>query len=414
MKKTLLIAIALWFSHLSIGQEPVVVFEDTINNHPQLYISSFNYYSSNTYSNDLTDKFLFGGEITPLIKTNNQKRLKGLNAIGGEFEQRIDSYSPTVNPFKKEKYGLKISFSDNHFLSSNIPSAMYNTVLFGNAGYEGDTMDFSFAHAQYQHYQKFSIGFYEKRTMSSIQISYIAGSRGFDGRLNQSYMLTQSDMDTVLLSLRGDGFMTQEFSPYWAFQGGGFAIDFNYNFLFSNKNGKRQIVNLKINNAGVIFWNKNSQNFYVDSTSRYTGFDVKDLMNKDSSDTYDFSFADTIGILRATAPYTDVLPLELVVQKLPDLGNPNKLQAIFGFKAILTTDYFPYLYAGAFYRPMDNLAISSRVSYGGFGGLKMGLNVNYWIKDKAYISIGTFDLLGDISKKIGMGRSANLSMYFNL
>src|SRR5687767_15207591 len=166
----LLLVLVFTFVLKSNAQEHLRIFEDTINESSMLRISSMNYYSSNRFDNAYMDKFLFGGNIDQQLKDNNHKRLKAVNSIGAEAEQRIDSYTPTINPFKKEKYGLMLSFSDNHFLSAGIPKGAYELAMYGNAAYVGDTVNMSFAHAQYQHYQKLSAGFYDKKTMSSIQL----------------------------------------------------------------------------------------------------------------------------------------------------------------------------------------------------------------------------------------------------
>ena len=397
----------------TFSQDISRVFEDTVNNKSIIRISSFNHYSSNHFNNELMDKFIFGGFISKELKDVNEARLKGLNSIGGEFEQRIDSYSPDIHPFKKVKYGLMLSVSDNHFLSANISPDLYRTTLYGNANYLGDTMDLSYLHAQYQHYQKLSFGFYDKRTMSSIQVSFVTGSKSANFNSADSYLFSHTDADSVELRLRGQGFSTNNFSPYWAFQGSGFSVDLNYNFIFDAKNGARQVVNLRINNIGAIFWNKNSYNYYADSTTTYTGFDVKNFINQDSiTDTY--NFADTIGIIKTIGRYTDILPMELVIEKMADRYSPRKLQAIFGFKAILTPDYRPYLFAGVYYQPVPKFSGSTQISYGGFGGLRWGLNLNYWPKENLYFSLGTVDMIGNISSNYGFGRSLNFSTYFKM
>ena len=146
----------------------------------------------------------------------------------------------------------------------------------------------------------------------------------------------------------------------------------------------------------------------------YTGFDIQDLLNQDTSTTSSLNWMDTLAITETSGYQVDVLPLELVVQKLADQGIDQKWQAIFGFKAIMIPDYFPYLYAGAYFKAKDNFSISSRVSYGGFAGFRWGVNINYWLKDKMYFALGSYDLIGLASKKIGYGRGVNFSMYYKI
>lgn len=396
----------------SAAQEHLRIFEDTVNEYSLLRISSMNYYSSNRFDNAFVDKFLFGGNIDQELKDQNFDRLKGVNSIGGEAEQRIDSYTPTIHPFKRERYGLMLSFSDNHFLSAGIPKDAYELAMYGNAKHVGDTMNLSYAHLQYQHYQKLSAGFYDKKTMSSIQLSFVTGSKAFDFYSSSAFLSTNPGADSLELSLHGQGFSTQKFNPYLAFQGTGFSVDLSYNFMFSSKQGKRQIVNFRVGNIGGIFWNKHSQHFMVDSITQYTGFNVNDFIGKDSSDRT-WNFQDTLGILKRNARYGEALPLELSIDKLADLQG-GKLQAIFGFKAILTQDYRPYFYAGAYYQPTKSFSGSTYLSYGGFAGFRWGLYLNYRVAAKFFISVGTADMIGNISKNYGFGRSANISAAFKL
>ncbi|MEO9533297.1 MAG: hypothetical protein ABJG68_10190 [Crocinitomicaceae bacterium] len=407
-------SIILFIGGYTMAQEQNFVFEDTINEDNLIKISSYNTYSSNRLNNEFMDKFLFGGEITTEMKDKASSKMKQLNAIGGEFEQRIDSYTPSINMFKKENLGMKLSFSDNHYFSGNFSTDLFNTAMYGNANYIGDTMKFTFSHAQYMHYQKFGVGFYNESNLSSVQISYVSGSKALEFGLGEAYMVSRTDMDTIDVKANGQGYITDTLNPYWAFQGGGFAIDIDYNFIFEGKVKNRQIINFKVSNLGMIFWNKKTVNYNLAANGTYSGVDISELLNQDSTQDNSINWQDTLNITESVRNKVATLPLELVVQKLPDNGIDAKLQAIFGFKTILVPDYFPYIYAGAYYRPVEQFSLSSRLSYGGFAGIRWGLNVNYWVKDKLYFGAGTFDMIGLISKKVGFGRGVNFSMYYKL
>jgi hypothetical protein len=412
--RKIFVILSLLLSANLIAQEPSVVFEDTVSDFNLIKLTSYNSYSSNRFNNEFIDKFLFGGEITSEIKDANSARLKGRNVIGGEFEQRIDSYTPSINMFNKEAYGMKLSFSDNHYFSANLSEDIFNLAMYGNANYIGDTMDLTFSTLQYQHYQKFGVGFYDERNMSSIQVSYIAGSKTLKGALDESWLYSQSTLDTIDVKASGNMFTSDRFYPYWGFQGSGFSIDIDYNFIFEGKVKNRQIINFKINNLGMIFWNRNTKQYNMNLNGVYAGVDVQDLLNQDSTIDNSIDWMDTLGISTTTGFQVDVLPLELVVQKVADYGIDKKWQGIFGLKVVMVPEYFPYLYGGAYFKASDKFSISSRLSYGGWAGLRWGLNFNYWVKDKLYFAAGTFDLIGLVSKKIGYGRGVNFSMYYKL
>lgn len=411
MKKITLISAIIGLSN-GFSQELIPTFDDTLSNRDRIEISSFNYYSSNFATNEFTDKFIFGGTITSEIKDRVSSKLNRNNSIGGEFEQKLEFYGANVLPFKNDKYGLIISLSDNHLISGNISNDLFTTAFYGNSNSQNDTMDFGFSHLLYQHYLKLGFGIYNKSTLSSIRLSYVSGSRGIEGRLNNSWM--HSQMDTVKLMLQGSGYATDFENPYWGFQGSGFAVDLNYNFFFDSRKGYNQMLNLKISNIGLMFWNNKTQNYDVDSMTTYTGFNVQNFINRGDSEDPTYNFQDTLGIQTRTGSRMTSLPIEFAIQKVPLRHSIQKLQYLAGFKTILTADYFPYLYGGLYYMPNHNFAASTRLSYGGFGGFQWGLNLNLWLNDKAYFALGTFDVIGLVSKKFGFGRSLNFVAHFNL
>lgn len=410
--KNAIILTYLFLSTLTFAQDVLPIFGDTTFEKNLLKISSHNYYSSNHFNNALLDKFIFGGTITDEIKNKNSERLSPNNRLGGEMEQTIEHYNANIHPIRNKKYGLLLSFSDAHLLSANVPTDLFNLAMYGNADYLNDTLKFGFAHVQYLHYQKIGVGIFDKSTLSSLKVNYIAGSKVLEGRLNDSWMLNQPD--SITLKMQGAGYSSDRFYPYMGFQGSGVTVDLNYNFLFESRKGNSQFLNLKISNLGFVVWNANNHQYTVDSTSNYTGFDIRNFINQPEGTSKKYNFIDTLGIYEGQGKNIAAMPIEFVLQKAPVRNSSQKLQYILGFKTILTSDYFPYLFAGIYYAPVANFSASTRLSYGGFGGLQWGLNLNYWIKGKTYLALGTYDMIGNISKNYGFGRSINFSAHFNL
>lgn len=416
MKKKLRFCFLLLFMLTTnlFAQELTPIYHDTIDGKGILEISSQNYYASKSFNNAFTSKFLQGGEITKAIKDDTQRKLGNINALGAEANQVITYYSNTIHPIKNKRYGLTLSLSDNNFVSSNLSTDLFNTIMYGNAAYIGDTMDFSFSHFQYLHYQKVGFGLFDVKTKSSLRLNFIAGSKTMQGRLgNNTTLLSQADL--IQLALKGSGLRTADFSPYIGLQGAGFSFDVTYNFTFNTKKFGTQALNLQVNNLGLVFWNKETITYDVDSNTTYKGFDIQDFLNReDDATTKKINVLDTLGISESKGAKRTTLPIEFVLQKMPQRNHTKKIQSIFGFKAILTSDYSPYVFAGIYYAPHTNFSASTRLSYGGFGGFQWGIHLNYWSKNKLHLSLGTFDIIGNSSKKLGYGRSVNLSAHFNL
>ena len=268
-------------------------------------------------------------------------------------------------------------------------------------------MDFSFSHFQYQHYQKISVGLISKSSRSSLKLSFVSGNKSIDYRLGDTWMYSSALSDSINFNLNAEGHYTDSTTSYFSSKGQGFAFDLNHNFVYFNRQQKKQVINFKLGNLGVVFWNNNTTYNYVDSTSTYSGFDVSNILFGDSS-AFQLS-SDTLGIISQQKSKPELLPFELSIQKLANRYSDQKLQLIFGFKSIISSDYKPYLFLGAYYAPIEKLSISSRLAYGGFGGFKVGLNANYFLNNTLQVSVGSYDLVGFISSKYGFGKSLHFS-----
>jgi len=405
-----IITIALFaFTSVSFGQDLMPIYGgDSINTGHEINISSFNYYASNSFNNDLTNKFIYGGNIDATIKNFNQGKLGRINSFGGEFEQKLEYINFNISPIKGlPNLGFIVGIEDINYVSSNMASDLYNIAFFGNQNYLGDTMNFSFSHLQYLHYQKFSIGLISKTSRSSLKISFVSGNKSIEYRLGNTWMYSSELSDSIKFNLNAEGFRTDSASSYFTSKGQGFAFDLNHNFIYNNRKGKKQVLNFKLGNLGVIFWNNNTTYNYVDSANTYSGFNALDLINGTAS-TSNLS-SDTLGVFSKQRSKAELLPFELSIQKLANRNSDQKLQLIFGFKSIISSDYKPYLFVGGYYAPTESLSLSSSIAYGGFGGFKMRLNANYFLKNTLRISIGTYDLIGFISPKYGFGKSLHFS-----
>ncbi len=411
MKKLLFLG-SIWLSCLGVSQELESVYLDTSYSGHEVQLSSFNYYASNAFNNDLTNKFIYGGTVTSDIKDFNTNRLKRINAFGAEAEQRLTYYNFEVTPIKKwSQYGLIFTVEDNNFVSANMSSDLYKTVFYGNQNHLGDTMDFSFSHAQYLHFQKVGFGLVHKKYKSYLKVDFVLGNQLMNYRLGNTWMYSSPDSDSIKFNFNAEGYQSDTIQHYFDTKGYGFSFDFEHNFTYQNKQNKSQVINLKLSNFGVIFWNNQTTHTYVDSANTYSGFEVMNLLNRDTT-SGPLIEADTLGILSQKSSRAEMLPFEISIQKLANRFTDQKLQLTYGFKALISSDYRPYGFLGVYYAPINSLGISSRLAYGGFGGLTLGLTANYFVQDKFQIQLGTYNLIGFVSPKYGFGKSLNLSMHY--
>ncbi|MDX1349301.1 MAG: hypothetical protein R3279_03575 [Putridiphycobacter sp.] len=409
MKIVYTVIIILFASTLS-AQSIDFAYRDSILNKRSIQVSAINTFTTNSINNELLGKFIYGGQIgTELITNNGQKKF---NVLGGEFEQSISYFEGSFLP-SKPAVGLVVSVSDQHFASASFKPDIYNLAFRGNTPYLDDTLDFSYAHGQYLHYQNYSVGVYDKRTQSYVKLGFLVGNESINYRLGNSIFHTSSDGNDLFLQADMSGFNTKNDSSdsYFTAKGYGFALEINHNFIINSKSGKQHIVNFNLSNLGSIFWGNSTQNRQIDTTYLYNGFNYSNINNIGELNTA--ILADSLNINTYTSARREALPIQIIINKTPVYSLTQKWQSLFGFKALLIPDYRPMVFGGVYFQPNDFFSVSTRAIIGGYGGLRFGLNANLWLKENFFIGLSTLNVIGVSSNTIGKGTSANISLQYN-
>ena len=411
MKKHISSILFLFITCFANTQSLDFIFEDSISTNRLIEFSSQNTYNSSALSNAFMSKFIYGGELnSELINDNSQKEF---NVIGGEFDQKLSYYDGSL--FKKyPNLGLTIAASDHNFISSSYKNDLYNLVFKGNANYLGDTLDFSYTHFQYLHYQNYGIGVYDKRSFSYIRLGFVVGNSSTNFRFGKSVFNTNTLGDEIYFDAKVSGHTTLKDSStnYLSKYGYGFALELNHNFILKTQNGKKHIINFNISNLGSIFWNNKTTSYKIDSALTFSGIDYTDIKYYSNYETD--AIADSIGLISTKRTVRESLPIKFLIQKVPFYSLTQKWQPTFGFKSILIPDYRPLVYAGIYFQPNKYVGLSSKLIIGGFGGLRLGLNAKFWINDKISLGISTLDFIGTTSNTFGKGKSANFFLSVKL
>lgn len=409
--KNILLAFSILFGGSIFCQPIDFVYRDSILNTRSIQMTSLNTFASNAIKNELFGKFILGGQISSELLDDNAP--KDFNVIGGEAIQNISYFDASL--FKKSpNMGLLISASDHHFISSSYKPSLFNLAFRGNAQFVGDTLDLSYTHAQYLHFQNYAVGVFDKRTQSYIKAGFIVGNRSLNYRAGETYFHTTEDGTKMYLDLDFEGYSTNfdSTNAYFSAMGYGFSLELNHNFIINTKSGRRQIINFNLSNIGSIFWNNTTTNIRMDSTYSYTGFDYNEI-NK-IQDMTSTEVLDSLGVQESTFSRRESLPIKIIINKIPIYDVNRKLQSTFGFKAILIPDYRPMLYGGIHYQPNRFFSIATKAIIGGYGSLRFALNANLWIKNSFYLGLSTLDIVSLGSNTIGKGKSLNVTMQFNL
>jgi hypothetical protein len=369
--------------------------------------STEDYYGTLNIQNAVINKFAFGGYIAEDIKNGTSRKLKQNNRLGGETYTQLNFYDFKTKLFKKERLGYYLGIGYRNFVSGNITQDLFNLAMYGNQNYLNQTMDLNNTRFQNFSYYKLNIGVFDKKYKSGGNLSFIYGNKFMKGELYNAELY--ADEDIVNLKANGKFSMhDQQKNKQMSFNGWGISADFNIN-LPIDWFKRKAIIQIKGENIGFISWNKNSTTYQVDSSYSFQGFEISDLLNGNSAVSNETNWLDTLNVQETKGRVTTWIPARITIAKIVDELSDAKFQTTFGVRMITTKDYFPMVFFGVYYRPIDWFAFSATLRYGGFGSLDGGIRIDFYAKKMFAVTLSTANIYGSFANK-GYGRSVNIGI----
>ncbi|MCB0478465.1 MAG: DUF5723 family protein [Crocinitomicaceae bacterium] len=365
------------------------------------------YYGTLNIQNIMIDRFAFGGYIDQHTKDLTSHKLTQNNRLGGETYSQITFYDYKTNLFKKERLGYYLGIGYRNYVNGNITQDVFNLAMYGNAPYLNQELNLNNTRLQNLAYWKLNFGFFDKKYGSGGNISFLYGNRFIKGELENGSFYANDE----IVNLKGNGqvsFSDGSKNGLGAFNGWGVSVDFNWNIPI-NWFKTKAIIQLKAENIGFISWNKGTTTYAVDSTYSFYGFDFSDIINGNSALNNETDWMDSLNVKETKGNVMTWIPARITFAKVIDQFSERKLQSTFGVRMITTRDYFPQIFAGVYYRPVNWFAVGATLRYGGFDSFDGGLRLDFMAKDFFAISISTASVYGTFSNK-GYGRSINVGI----
>lgn len=384
-----LVGIIIVFGNFARTQELLPELYDSTEFNRQLLINGGFFHHSTSLTNELTNKFIFGGEINDELSQSTFDNHNDYNRIGGGAYFRM-MYKSNAKVLKsKPNWGWMIDVSNEIHVSSDYSSDFIGLALLGNSSFLGESLSFSNSSAEIVHYLSVGAGVHNRKSKNFISLNVILPQNYTQIILDRANLTFSDDGSNVDMRLQGE-FLEAATSPY--FKGIGAALNFDFNLPFGNANSFNGIMKITGRNIGAYHLeNTTFQN--VDATISYNGFQINDFTN----DSEFASLKDTLGVVDSEGSATRLLPGFIQVGKIASLHSNKKIQSTFGVRMYTNFIYRPLVYLGLHYQPLDYFSLGTQGSYGGYGNFRLGLYANY-SGEHMMIGIGTEDILGSFLK----------------
>jgi Family of unknown function (DUF5723) len=277
-------------------------------------------YNSNFLTNNLLDKFLFGGTINKETKDKSRSKLQGKNYLNLEFESSVQYYCNIDTFIKNPKIGLYFGASIKGISSAQLNDDLFNLVFYGNKPF-GENKILLNNNNYYQNiYQSLQLGIFSKKSLSFISLNIYNGSKLLDLTIEDGLIETKYDEiqnflvpQQIDLSYNLNYAATQGKTNLFKSKGMGFGISGAYNFPLKLIKDKVSILKIEFEDLGFIKWHRGINT--ADTTGKFTfnGFESVGLFN------FDNALLDANNIIDSILPAVDqesklhALPTRFVV-----------------------------------------------------------------------------------------------------
>lgn len=366
---------------------------------------------SNGIYNSLLNKFIYGGHIDKKIKDASNNHMKNLNVMGANM-----NYDVSVFFGRNSKYSYLIGFKDQRIFNSSFTKDFYQLVFYGNKPYLNETKNLSGSSINSLRFQELKLGFIwhkiDTTAKVGISVSILKGQQLFYIKAKEGSSL-YTNADGTELVFNSDFNMalsdtTNRSNPF-AYTGIGASADIFFETPYKSKIGKGSVLTVNANNIGFLHWFDNSVQYNSDSTFKFDGYHINNLLDlKDST----LATINRDSIIRTTTnarkeSFNINIPTNLLI--INKIRFTDKFVLGTGFRYLFNSNFKPYFFTDAEYQLTSKITGVLHIAYGGYSRLNVGLAFSY-TSPSWFFKIGSNSLQGYISPSNTYGQGAFVSI----
>lgn len=360
---------------------------------------------SNGMSSSLTNKLIFGGHIDDDLKKESAKHLRQKNNFGLNLNYSVSSFIKG-----NSKFDFLIGFKNQEILNATYSKDFYNLMFYGNESYRGLTANLENCNINALRFQEVKFGAIMHKVDSvgkiGVSLSFLKGEQLFYLKTNKnSGLFTSSDGSELVFNSNFNLAISDTNNKKIAgFNGMGASADIYFETSYKSKIGKRSVLLANANNIGFIHWLNNSVQYSSDSSLRFSGYQVNNILDlKDS--TLNRINRDSLlrGLTNARREnFNTNIPTNLVIINKIYFGKEERFCLQTGFRYIFNANHTPYVFIEPEYR-LKNVTFNLHVGYGGYVRLNVGTAVT-WNCKNWFLRVGSNSLQGYIVPKSSSGQ----------
>jgi hypothetical protein len=368
-------------------------------------------FSSTAIQNAFVDRFIQGGHLDSVTKTNVQQKLTAANRAGGSYAAGVTAFWGT----KSKKYSYLTGLKQVEFFNSTFSDDFFTMVFFGNKAFQGRTANIGGTTINHYKFQEVKLGLIWDKIDTTAQVgfsvSYLKGQSLFQINTGTSSIHTANDASEIYLNMHGS-FAASDTAAgkkgIGAFNGHGASAEFFADMPYYGRLGPSKFY-ISVNNLGFIQWNKKTLNLSFDTNYIYKGVTVDNLFQVSDSSIKQLSKDSLAQKLVESSLESRSTNLPTSFLLLHTIDFTARFSLTTGFRHMFNGNYKPYIFAEGQFNITRYFTGTAHVGIGGFGRMSYGINLEYQLKNW-YLRLGSNALQKFIAPKQTMGQGLFFSV----
>jgi len=382
--------------------------------------SGYGLANSNALTEEFINTWINSGFISDEIKNSVLNRMQNSNLAGTNISGKVYYIRDHYNTLSESGYiGYFAGFESNYLLSIRFNNDLFRLAFIGNESYENKTISIDNNKFVSLAWDKAGGGLYKRVSnengiaLGGISLNILRARQYNKIDVNKANLFTASNGEFIDVDAKFKGYQSDNnaSSGILAFNGYGISTDLFYRFTYKNKLN----YYFAVSNFGIIKMNKKSLSINHDTSFRFSGIQLNEIIQNNSI-SWNTGSPDSIidsyipeyesGIYYINTPCTLSAGFSWIAVK-------NRLNLNMNIDYMLFIPYLPKVQIQSDIHLNKNFSISPSFIYGGFNKGNAGIEINY--KNKYFqFYCGSNDINGLLYPHKSSGMSAYLSLLFFL
>lgn len=333
-------------------------------------------YNSNSIYNELPAYLLVGEDLDRDLRqrTSDAMATKERAVLGHEFTGRI-TWTGARGDSGRARLRPLVSMAQQEYTGVRITPDMYDLVFFGNAQFEATAAELAPAGYEQVRYLTLGGGVADAHSRSFVRLDLVMGRSYAAADIRWADLYTGTDGRLLRSSISGTYHSSDTAGSEWGRNNGlGAALTGRWEARIRAAR-RPTFVSLSVEDMGFLTWNENAVQLQKDTVIRYEGLAVENILDLDQIILGEQQLLDTFGVRYSAGSFTTILPFRVAAEIRSHVSERWHLGLEAHYQHLPA--YLPQVTASVARRSGERLLWGASLSYGGYGGLLIGLGGRY-------------------------------------